>query len=440
MKKIYTRNRFIILVIIFFTFCGLSNTAIIGYSFTHNTLPPPLKTDMILEESIMRRMSIREFTDEPITDQELATILWAAHGLRDDGKRTIPSINNVYTAIIYVLKEDAAYTYDPLNHTLVHFKDGDWRDIVGWQYEAPIQLGLCWNTDNADINLGAIEIAQMCVNIYFIANALNLGTVACGQYPPAIEPLGIPDNHDGILVMPIGHPLYPYTFQYKPMWFSPLPKIQFSDMNLSNALEKRDITSFFTGELNKQQESQLLWAAYGYSNYFDRSENTIGRLDRHRTIPSAHGYYPNDIYFIKESGIYRYYPNFYDPIYGILKGIWFLPVVPFTVQINKGDYRSEISQAVNNPDINNSPFIIIPVLDDLKANRWDDLSGEEWRWLWLFDASSSANNILLEATALNLYGNIMLPMDLSSIKSLLKLEENQYPLLIVPISDTMDNN
>jgi len=432
-------KKIIILTLITLVLSGLSTSVNIGFSSSNYILPPPLNTDMILEESIMRRMSIREFTDDPITDEELATILWAAQGLRDDGKRTIPSINNVYASSIYVLKEDAAYTYDPFNHSLIHFKDGDWRDIVGWQYEAPIQLGLCWNTDLADINLGATEIAQMCVNIYFMSNALNLGTVACGQYPPAIEPLGIPDNHDGILVMPIGHPLYPYNFQYKPLWLSPLPKIQFSDMNLSEALEKRDETSLFTGELNKQQESQLLWAGYGYSFYFDRSDNTIGRLDRHRTIPSAHGYYPNDIYFVKESGIYRYYPNFYNPVYGVLRGIWFLPVIPFTIQINKGDYRVDIAQAANNPDIANSPFIVIPVLDDLKANRWDDLSGEEWRWLWLFDASSTANNILLEATALDLYGNIGLPLDTNSIKSLLKLEENQYPLLIVPISDTKTN-
>jgi nitroreductase len=437
MKKNKVIKKFNIFMITLLVFSGLFSTVIIGFSSSNYILPPPLKTDIILEESIMRRMSIREFTDEPITDEELATILWAAHGLREDGKRTIPSINNVYATVIYVLKEDAAYTYDPINHTLNHYKDGDWRDIVGHQYEAPIQLGLCWNKDLSDINLGAAEIAQMCVNIYFMSNALNLGTVACGEYPPAITPLGIPDNPDGILIMPIGHPFYPYNFQYKPMWFSPLPKVQFSDMNLSEALEKRDTTSLYTGELSEQQESQLLWAGYGYSFYFDRSENTIGRLDRHRTIPSAHGYYPNDIYFIKESGIYRYYPNFYNPVYGILRGIWFLPVIPFTIQINKGDYRVEIAQAANNPNIANSPFIVIPVLDDSKANRWDDLSGEEWRWLWLFDASSSANNILLEATALDLYGNIVLPVDTNSIKSLLKLKEDQYPLLILPISDTI---
>lgn len=425
-KKIMQLSTFLIFSTLIFSSAVVSST--------DSVLPPPSDLDMILEESIMRRMSIREFTDEQITDEELATILWAAHGYRDDGKRTIPGISEIFSSIIYVLKEDAAYIYDSANHSLVFYKEGDWRDIVGWQYEAPIQLGLCWNTDISDINNGAAEIAQMCMNIYLAANALNLGTVACGQYPPAIEPLGIPNNHDGIIVMPIGHPLYPYNFQYQPRLIPLLPKIQFSEITLTEALKNRVETSVFTGELTPQQESQLLWAGYGYSYYVDKSDNSIGRLDRHRSIPSAHGYYPNDLYLVKESGIYRYYSNFYNPVYGILKGMWFLPLIPFSIQISKGDYRAEIAQASQNADIASSPFIVIPVLDDAKANRWDDLSGEQWRWLWIFDASSSANNILLEATAQDLFGQIVLINNDETIISLLNLQDDQHPLLLIALS------
>ena len=439
MEKKYAINYFIYFAIIIMVTSTLFTPVTYCMASSDYLLPPPLTTDMILEESIMRRMSIREFTEEPVTDEELATVLWAAHGLREDGKRTIQKIEDDYSSIIYVLKEDAAYIYNPYNHSLVHFKDGDWRDDVGWQYEAPIQLGICWNTDIKDINSAASEIGQMCVNIYFMANALNLGTVACGQYNPnAIRPLGIPSNQDGFLVMPLGHPLYPYNFQYAPRLISPLPRVQYTDVTLSEVLEKIDITNIFTGELSNQQESQLLWASYGYSFYFDKSDNTIGRLDRHRTIPSAHGYYPNDIYFVKESGIYRYYPNFYNPIYGILYKMWFLPVIPFIVKIDSGDYRTTIAEAANNPEIANSPFIVIPVLDDAKAKKtYDDLSGDEWRWLWIFDGSSSANNILLEATAQGLYGNIFLPNNTDSIKTLLKLKDDQFPLMIIPLSDTI---
>jgi hypothetical protein len=105
------------------------------------------------------------------------------------------------------------------------------------------------------------------------------------------------------------------------------------------------------------------------------------------------------------------------------------------VKIKQGDYRSEIAQASTNPSIDSSPFIIIPVLDDSKANRWDDFSGEEFRWLWYYEASASAYNVLLEATAQDKTGNIVFPEDTDTIGLLLKLKEDQFPLLIVPVSE-----
>ena len=57
---------------------GNENFVLEGYS-----LPPPMTVDMNLEESIFRRMSVREFTEEPVTDEELSTVLWAACGFSD---------------------------------------------------------------------------------------------------------------------------------------------------------------------------------------------------------------------------------------------------------------------------------------------------------------------------------------------------------------------
>jgi nitroreductase len=318
---------------------------------------------------------------------------------------------------------------------LIHYKDGDWRAEVGWQYEAPIQLGICRNKDIADHYYGAAESGQICQNIYFMALSLNMGTVATGQWPPAIEPLGIPDNEEGVLVMPLGHLLYPYNFVYRPQWISKFPRIKCSGMSLVDAIKQRAETTTYSGVITAQQESQLLWASYGYSYYVDKSDNVIGRLDRHRSIPSAHGYYPNDMYIVKECGIYRYFPNFYNPIYGILRNVWFLPVIPFTIQVNSGDFRSEIAEASSEPTIATSPLIIIHVLDERKSGRpYDDLSGEQNRWLWYHDAGGSSQNILLEATAQNLTGNIVFPEDLSTFGTLLRLNSNQIPLIINPIS------
>jgi len=396
------------------------------------SLPSPIDVDMILEESIFRRMSVREFTDEPVTDEELSTILWAAYGLRDDGKRTVSAIDGIHAAVIYVLKEDAAYKYDALNHSLAIYKDGDYRDIVGWQYSAPIQLGLCWETDKTDICYAGVELGEIGQNIQFMANALDLGTVVTAQGPDsAIEPLGLPDNEEGMIVMPLGHPKHPYSFVNKPRWVSLLPRIQYSDVSLTTAIQEREEPTSWNGELTKQEQTQLIWASYGYSYFLDGSNNTVGRLDRHRTVPSAHGYYPLQMYVVTESGVYLYFPNFYNPVYGLLRGIWNLPVMTFLMKIRSGDYREDIAQASSNPSIASAPLLIISVLDVDKTIRWDDLSG--MLHIWYYEAGASAQNIILETTAWDLSGIIEFPSDVAAIRSLFKLNDDFVPLLVVPV-------
>ncbi|MCX6671282.1 MAG: hypothetical protein NTX92_05130, partial [Euryarchaeota archaeon] len=85
MKKKRYKNRIIIIGILIF-FCNLALTPVFQAT---NQLLPPQNIDMNLEQTIFRRMSIREFTNETITDEQLATILWNAAGIRQDGNRTI---------------------------------------------------------------------------------------------------------------------------------------------------------------------------------------------------------------------------------------------------------------------------------------------------------------------------------------------------------------
>ncbi len=194
-------QKIMVLGIIFIFFSLTVMSAIKASPQTEYPLPPPGNVDMILEESMFRRMSVRNYTVEPVTDQDLSTILWAAYGLRADGNRTVPGMNNVYAGIIYVLKEDAVYTYNPQNHSLVFYKQGDYRDVVGWQYKAPIQLGLVWNMSiNSDQNYGAAELGEIGQNIQFMArseswNCRNRGTtITTGKPQPSLEPHWV-DHH-----------------------------------------------------------------------------------------------------------------------------------------------------------------------------------------------------------------------------------------------------
>jgi nitroreductase len=241
MKKKRCMNQIITIGMLIF-FCSLALTPVLQAS--NQLLPPPQNIDMNLEQTIFQRMSIREFTNETITDEQLASILWNAAGFRLDGNRTISGINHSFASVMYVLKEDAAYTYNPVNHSLTFYKSGDWRDIVGYQYPgAPLVLGLCYNTTLANPNHAAVEIGEICQNIAFTVDALDLGAVVTGGLPPAIERMGIPDDQTGLIIMPVGHPLHPYHFKYRPLWFSPLPKVVETPMNLTTALQQRTETT-----------------------------------------------------------------------------------------------------------------------------------------------------------------------------------------------------
>ena len=381
---------------------------------------------MSFEESIMRRASMRNFTDQIVTDDEISTVLWAAYGLRNDKNMTIPEINGSHATVIYVLLENV-YRYNPMNHSLILYKEGDYRDIVGWQYHAPVQICLCWDTNIANANFGCAELGCVGQNIYFAANAIGLGTVITAEgNTPAINPVGIPENEHGMGVMPLGHLEIDYNFIYRPMLFSLLPRVKFTNTTLTNTLEKRnEVTSWESTSISKKDLSYLIWASYGYSYYIDKS-NT-GTIERHHTVPSAHGYYPFRIYAATKSGIYRY-------IYGLYRiDIWGLPVTSFLLPIESSDKRTEIGQATE-PFISDAPLNIIIVLDIDNTNKWDDLSNENMRWIWYYEAGAAAYNVLLQATSLGLYGNIVAINDKESVCSLLKLSKERFdPMLIVPV-------
>ena len=112
-------------------------------------------------------------------------------------------------------------------------------------------------------------MGQIGQNIQFMANALNLGTVVTGEIPAAIEGLGLPENEEGLILMPLGHPKIQYDFIDRPMWLSPLPKIKLSTKSLTYSLKNLNENFSIKGELTKQELSQIIWSSYGFSNYIE---------------------------------------------------------------------------------------------------------------------------------------------------------------------------
>ncbi len=116
-------------------------------------LPQPSKTlKTTVVEALQNRHSTREFSDKQFSDQDLATLLWAANGInREDGRRTAPSAVNAQDIDIYVVRADGAYLWQYKENTLKRVSDEDLRPLVAAGQDfvlgAPVSLVLV--SDNA---------------------------------------------------------------------------------------------------------------------------------------------------------------------------------------------------------------------------------------------------------------------------------------------------
>jgi nitroreductase len=141
------------------------------------------------------------------------------------------------------------------------------------------------------------------------------------------------------------------------------------------------------------------------------------------------------MYAVTENGVFYYQPNLLVKFNRYQVDFIGLPILTYLFKKVSGDHRQEIAEASGQPSIATAPLIILPVLD-VEMTRppgKDDLSGEEARRFWYFEAGAAAQNVLLEATAWNLSAAIVLPTDTPALQSVLHLDEESLPLFLFPI-------
>lgn len=313
-------------------------------------------SDMPLETAISRRMSIH-YGDyynltAPVPWESVSKVLWAAYGYSWRG-RTAPSLSG-YPILVYICNETAAYKFIPENQSVNLWREGDYRWLAG-AYEAPIQLYIAFDTNVCeDVHLGNAESGCVIQSIYLMANVLNLGTVCVGgtwlNRTYIHQGLGLPENEKVLYKMPLGYPLSPYT-DYQNLvptvrpYSSELPEIQDSTVSLEDALGSVFSSHEWSeNPVTKQELSQVLWTSYGYSYYEDTASTPP---KRHRTVPSAHAYYPMRIYAANSSGVYQYLPKQHT-----------------LTNIVAEDRRASIAQASGNPWVASAPILI--------ATAWDE--------------------------------------------------------------------
>lgn len=92
-------------------------------------LPAPARSGrMSLEEALARRRSVREFSAQPLTTQQLGQLLWAVQGVtHPDGYRTAPSAGALYPLEVYVATASGFFHYQPRRHELERRSERDLR-------------------------------------------------------------------------------------------------------------------------------------------------------------------------------------------------------------------------------------------------------------------------------------------------------------------------
>ena len=167
---------------------------------------PKRKGKLSVEETIVTRRSIREFSDRPLTLQELSQILWSAQGVTSRwGGRAAPSAGALFPIDTFAVVGDVesleagVYKYNVKEHALEKTFSGDVRKELAeaslkqdFISIAPASVVLAAVYERITVKYGRgghrytdIEIGHIGQNIYLQAEALNLGTVAVGAFHDA---------------------------------------------------------------------------------------------------------------------------------------------------------------------------------------------------------------------------------------------------------------
>jgi SagB-type dehydrogenase family enzyme len=187
-------------------------------------LPQPvLESDVSLEEALNKRRSVRNFSSEELSLDQISQILWAAQGITDQstGHRTSPSAGALYPLEIFLLKSDGVYHYEPDGHKIFRLTPDDLRQglLPGALNqrsvaEAPLDIIITAVYERVTSRYGErgiqfvhLEAGHSCQNILLQATALGLGAVSVGAFDDSYiqDLLDLPEDHIPIYIVPIGY-------------------------------------------------------------------------------------------------------------------------------------------------------------------------------------------------------------------------------------------
>jgi len=185
---------------------------------------PKQQSTFSLEAALAGRRSVRQFTSQALTAQQISQLLWAAQGqTHANGLRTAPSAGALYCLELYLIDSQGVFHYHPGEHALSTHAEGDLRkDVFHAALEqdsilqAPCTIVLAAVFARIAARYGSersaqyvhMEVGHAAQNILLQAVSLGLGAVPIGAFEDERlhSVLTLPHDHEPLYLIPVGYP------------------------------------------------------------------------------------------------------------------------------------------------------------------------------------------------------------------------------------------
>ena len=182
-----------------------------------------LSGGMPLMSALSSRQSLREFAPEPLPEQVLSDLLWAAGGINrhDVDGRTAPSAMNAQEVLLYVAMPQGLFLYEPKHHALRLLVASDVRRVTGNQdFVDTAPLDLVFVADHARMRrvpagqreaYAHVSAGAMAQNVYLYCASEGLATVIRAWFnrDALARAMGLQADHQLLLSQTVGAPRTP---------------------------------------------------------------------------------------------------------------------------------------------------------------------------------------------------------------------------------------
>ena len=188
---------------------------------------PQYDSNVSIEETLLKRRSIRSYKSEPLAIAEISQLLWSAQGVTNrKGFRTAPSAGALYPLEVYIAAGNVTdldagiYKYYPHRHEIVNTVKGDKRSELcraglgqSSIKNAPAVMVFCAVFERVTGSYGKrgiqyvhMEVGHAIQNVCLQAVSMGLGSVIIGAFNDydVKEVMNFELDEHPLLMLPVG--------------------------------------------------------------------------------------------------------------------------------------------------------------------------------------------------------------------------------------------